>query len=224
MEDNKPADGDNPDAHINTPGSVITPEEFAKLKGDFTTVVDELKELRKKNQELAASAEKPAEAPKVDNNDIGTQVASIVHELRKQEKEAEAKNNKTIAFEKFVSENKDFHPDNDPTGLKRKALEEKLSRFNTNGLESISDFYSVVGEASILLQGNDTHVNTSKEINNPYTSTGFPKVAPSGLKVSSLTPKEQKLVDQGFTTEEKLKKLKVSQPSFYNQLMERVND
>ena len=223
MEDNKQAEGQNPDANINTPGEGITPEKYAKLEESLNNVVDELKELRKKNKELAdaAAPQKPIEEPKETIKDT---IVSVFKEIREKEKESEAEKNKELAFEKFITENKDFHPDNDTTGLKRKALQEKLSRFNTSGITSLGDFYSVIGEASILLQGNDTHANTSKEINNPYTSTGFPKVAPSGLKVSSLTPKEQKLVDQGFTTEEKLKKLKVSQPSFYQQLLERVND
>jgi hypothetical protein len=223
MEDNEKAEGLNPDANIDTKGGEVTPEEVNELKTNLKNVVEELKELRKKNKELAdASIITPPD--KEPEEDETTKIVKVFNELRKQEKEIEAKTNRQVAFEKFIAEHKEFHPDNDITGLKRQALEEKMNRFNTSDVTEIGDFYSVIEEASILLKKNDNSSNTSKEINNPYSSSSFPKVAPSVLKTSKLSAKEQKLVDSGQVTEERLLKLRETQPSFLRQLLERVND
>ena len=196
----------------------ITPEEAKLLKESLGNTVEELKVLRKKNSDLAEELKKKSETVVPTEE---TKVAEIVKKVLTEEKMSSAQSAKKQAFEKFITEHKEFHPDNDPTGLKRQALETKLSRFNTESITDLAEYYEVIEEAQLLLTGNDNQSNTSR-VNNPYSSTTQNRMTPKPIVTDKLSPKERKLVERGSATEEQILKMRVNKPSYLNSLLERV--
>lgn len=202
-------------------------KEVTELKEKLTNVVEELKKERQEKgmyKELLDKAKETPESPKTPDAEVD-KIVNVVKEVLNQEKASKAKTNKQVAFERFITENKEFHPENDITGLKRKALEDKIARrFNTDGLSEVEDFEQVIREAHILLKNNDSSFEVSKEVKNPYSTTPVSKTTPTVKDDKNLSVKEKKLIEQGSITLEKLLKLKETRPEFLEGLLEYVRD
>lgn len=208
-----------PEENANPSGDeTITPEEAKELKEALKNVVEEVKDLRVKNRELSEKIkpETPPVVPPVDD------VTEKIKQVLAQEKMSSAEANKKAALEKFITNNKEFHPDNDITGLKRKALEDKLSRFNLSGMYSEEEFVGVFEEANLLLKRNDNSSKASME-QNPYSATPISKVTPPKVD-TELSPKEKILVERGSATKEQILKLRLEKPSYLASILERVRD
>lgn len=207
------------------PIEIVTDEakEAAKVKEQL---VEELKELRLKNgilNDLLKSKEPEVIPPK----EPVTDEEKLEVLLDKKLKEREASNaqaNKKAAFEKFVTDNKEFHPENDSLGLKRGLLEKKFAQFNTETLLTIDEFYSVIGDSKKLLVGNDNQLDISKGDPIPYSQAPTPKGIPPAKKVEDLTPKELKLAEQTGRTKEQILKIKLKHPDFLADLLTRIRD
>lgn len=197
-------------------------KEFAKVNSQL---VEEIKELRLKLGITEGLLKSKDEVPP-DPNKVLTDEKKLELLLEKKLKEKEAlgaQANKEAAFKKFVAENKEFDPSNDPTGLKRDALQKKFNRFNTDGLSSVEEFYSVIGEAKTLLLGNDKPIETTRETN-LYSNPGKTNNIPSGKRDEELTPKELKLAQQTGKTKEQILKLKMKNPEYLETLLDYVRD
>ena len=165
-----------------------TKNQITELNSKISNVVEELKKEREQKnvyKDMLDSINNKKETPP-ENQEVD-KVKNIIREVLNEENVAKAKTNKQVAFEKFIAEHKDFHPDNDPTGLKREALQKKFNAFNPDGLTTVEDFYSVTKDAYILLRGNDTNADTFKEIPNPYSSTKTSTVTPGESNTSKLS-------------------------------------
>lgn len=199
-------------------------KEVAKVNAQL---VDEIKELRLKlgiTEGLLQSKENKQPESEPNKPLTDEEKLELLLDKKLQEKAAsDAKANKKAAFEKFITEHKEFNPENDPTGLKRDALQKKFDRFNTDGLSSIEEFLPVIGEAKILLLGNDVQVDTTKDIINP-SSFPTPKGNPPAKQDKDLTPKELRLMAQAGTTKERILKLKATNPEYLASLLEFVRD
>ena len=198
-------------------------KEFAKVN---TQLVEEIKELRLKLGITEGLLKDKEKEPVIDPNHVLTDEEKLEVLLDKKLKEKtalDAKANKKAAFEKFVAENKEFNPENDPTGLKRDALQKKVDRFNTEGLTTVDEFLSVIGEAKTLLLGNDKPIEPSRE-QNLYSNPGKLNNNPSGKKDDELTPKELKLAQQTGKTKEQILKLKLKNPEYLEGLLKYVRD
>lgn len=213
----------NPIPEENTDGQgdeTITPEEAKSLKDSLNNTVEELKALRKKNSELAEELKKKSESNLPPEE---TKVVEAIKRVLTEEKMANVKSMKEKTFERFIIENKEFHPDNDPTGLKREALRNKLARFNTDSVSDAEEYFDMIKEAQLLLGGNDTRSNTST-VNNPYSSTPQSRMTPQKIVEDKLSSKERKLVERGSATEEQILKLKAKNPSYLASLLATVRD
>lgn len=190
----------------------------------IANLVEELKELRLEKgiiQDLLDAKKTEEEKPKVGSDE--EKITQLVEKTLKEKESLNAKANKKAAFEKFVIENKEFHPENDAAGLKRQALEKKFNQFNTGELTSIDEFYSVIGDAKSLLTGNDNRSENQRD-KNPLPNPPTPKSDPSGKVPSELSPKEIKLMEQTGRTKEQILKIKKSHPDFFEELLEHVRD
>lgn len=199
-------------------------EKLEKLEKDNTSMVEELKAMRNKlgtaEGLLKAQTDKKLEVEKPKDLTEDDKIALAVKKVLDDKDASNAQANKKAAFEKFVTDNKEFSSENDPTGLKRNALEEKFNRFNTEGLSTIDDFIAVIGEAKTLLTGNDKPLETPKD-KNPYPNSA-PKSSPEGKEEEELTPKELKLAETTGRTKEQILKLKNSDPDYLEGLLEFV--
>lgn len=203
----------------------ITDEKDKEVAKVNTQLVEEIKELRLKLGITEKLLEDKKETPP-DPNKVLTDEEKLEALLDKKLKEKaalDAKDNKKSAFEKFVSENKEFSPENDPTGLKRDALQKKFNQFNTDGLSNVDEFISVIEDAKKLLLGNDKPIETSKEFN-PYSNPGRSNNNPSGKRDDELSPKEMKLIQQTGKTKEQILKLKAKNPDYFESLLQYVRD
>lgn len=208
----------------------MTEEEIAALKAknaqleaDKIALVGETTELRKsradKETELQLAKEAlVAAAEKNNQNPEEAKIAEVVTKVLSQEKLGQAERNKKAAFDKFVAENKEYHPDNDPGGIKAKALETQFNRFNLNGLVEVDDFMKVIGDSNNLLRGIDTPRQPSTQV----PSSPHSVVAPSSQQVSELSPAEQALIERNGMTQEKYLALKAKMPDFAAALLATI--
>jgi len=226
MEYKKNQDGtDELDEQGNPIPVTITDEgkESAKVQAQL---VDEIKDLRLKlgisEALLKDKEEKKPETPPGELTDE-QRLEALLDKKLNEKAASDAKANKKAAFEKFIAENKEFNPDNDSTGLKRDALQKKLDRFNTEGLFSVNEFLTVIGEAKTLLLGNDNQADTTKD-KNPYSNPQRSPNTPEGKRDEGLTPRELKLAQITGKTKEQILKLKLKNPEFLAGLMDYVRD
>lgn len=203
-------------------------QKITKLEESNANLVDEIKNDRIKRQEkdeeielLKTTIKQSVVSANADPEE--SKIQNVVNQVLEANNVSRAKQNKTVALEKFVTDNKDFHPDNDPTGLKRAALEKKLKSFNTDGITEIEDFVKVIGDAKTLL-GQDTSLqsSTEQEIKNPYSSTSKGASSPKEALDKDLDPREQKLIKQSGYTKEAYLALKVKMPAFVEGLLKNV--
>ncbi len=199
-------------------------KEVAKEKENL---VNEIKDLRVKlgiTEALLKNKEEkpPTPAPNVPLTEE-QKLDALLDEKLKQRDALDAKANKKAAFEKFIIDNKEFSSENDPTGLKRNALQEKFNRFNTEGLTKVEEFLTVIGEAKTLLLGNDSTVDTTRN-RNPLPNPPRSPNNPLGKPDESLTPKELKLAQQTGKTKEQILKLKLKNPEYLAGLLAYVRD
>lgn len=198
-------------------------KEAAKVNAQL---VEEIKELRLKLGVTQGLLDAKEKEPEIDPNKVLTDDEKLELLLEKKLKEKDALNaqaNKKAAFEKFVAEHKEFDPENDLTGLKRDALQKRVNQFNTDGLKTVEEFLSVIGDANKLLQGNDNTVETTRE-QNLYSNPGKVNNSPNGKKEEILTPKELKLAQQTGKTKEQILKLKLKNPEYLEGLLKFVRD
>ncbi len=207
-----------------------TTQKIAKLEEEKNNLIGEIKDDRKARQELKEKIEVLEGKIKepVDTKTVTTEedkINSVIEKTLASKEASRAKLNKDIAFEKFITENKDFSPDSDPGGLKQSALKDKLERFNTNGLTEVQDFTSVIRDAEALLVNVDTHTKTPTEtvVNNPYSSTQKTNITPPVVEDKELEPKELKLIEKEGFTKERFLKLKETNPGFMRQLLGNIS-
>jgi len=199
-------------------------EENATLKEQLNNVVEEIKSMRVSNRELKeenVELSKPKEVTPETKDPDTEKVSAVVKAVLEEEKASRAKSNQVTALEKFIAEHKEFTVDNDPTGLKRDALVRKLKIFNTQGLESTEDFYSVIEDANRLLGNVDTKPKTDDVID---TSTPTPDQTPNTVVSKVLTPQEKKLIDRIGWTEDKFLKTKAKRPDYVADLVAEIRN
>lgn len=173
-------------------------------KTQLDSVVAELKELRQKKVDTGVSTE-----------DVDKK---IVEALQARERE-DADRNWSKAQELFIAKNKEFHPDNDPGGVKKAALDRELKLLNRNGLTTIEDLTTILDKAKILATSNVASPVVQVRID-PSLPASHPD--PKSTDASNLTPKEQRLIEQMGWTQERYLKLKAKDSSFVEKTLRNL--
>jgi len=203
--------------------------KVVKLETEKSNLVAEITTDRTKNREAITAKEAEIETLKgllKEASDKNTQapteeekIAQVVKAMLTQKEGETAVLNKKSAFEKFVNEHTEYHPDNDPGGLKRSALEKEFNGFNTGGLFEVDDFVTVVGKADRLLRDTDT----SRQPDSTYVpSTPSSGTAPKSTPVDQLSQGEKELIARNGWTVERYLKLKTSMPGLADTLLSPV--
>lgn len=174
-------------------------------KAQLDAVVEELKQLRLKKVQDGASTV-----------DVDKKIADA---LRSEEQKQTSKN-WDKAQEEFFAKNKDFHPENDPGGLKKAALDKELKFLNRDGLTSIEDLIGVLNKARTLATSNhSSNVEPVRIDPSIPRSSPEPRSAPG----NDLSPKEQRLIQQMGWTPERFIKLKLKDPDFVEKTLARTS-
>jgi len=203
-------------------------QEIANLKSVNAGLVDELKNDRQTRQGLKDKVEtlETALTQSVEANADPEEdkIKDVVVGVLADKDASRAGLNKKAAIEKFVIENKEFHPENDVGGIKLAALERKLAQFSLEGVSEVNDFLRVIGEANTLLGRKDTAPESTieKEVKNPYSSTPQSTIAPTIKEDETLTADEKRLMEQAGFTREKYLELKEKMPRYISKLLESV--
>ncbi len=196
--------------------------EGANQDEDKKNLIEEVKKLRTERATYKELYEKEA-SQKKDEDKEPNAVAIEVEKVLKEKELSRAKDNKKSALDRFISEHKEFHEDNDIAGIKQQALRAKFEMFNTEGLVEVEQFYSVIKDAYRLLAGVDKQPETIKE--NPYSSTSpnfsFKK---NDGEQSKLTGKEKILAERNNWPDEKIIKLREKHPDMLENLLQFVRD
>lgn len=185
---------------------VFVPTENEQMvpKSQLDAAVSELKEIRQRKVDIGVSTE-----------DVDKKIAEA---LKLREKEDVDKNWQK-AQEGFIAKNKEFHPDNDPGGLKKAALDRELGLLNRNGLTSIDDLTTILEKAKILATANVTSSVVQVHLD-PSLPASHPD--PRSSDANNLSPKEQRLIEAMGWTAERFLKLKTKDPVFVENTLRRT--
>lgn len=206
-------------------GKTLTPEEVTsaiangeKAKNDLTGVVEELKTTRSAKQQIQDEKDKLELALKAKEQGITETPEETVKRLLSERDKSTAAANKQKAEDKFKNLNKEFHPDNDPGGIKFKAVMDKInSRFSTSNLTSEDEFLDVYKDAFKLIK--DAPREQGKDYNpNAFTPNGGTP-PPREVNAGGLSDKEKKLIESLGWSEDRYKKTKASNPDFVDSLL-----
>ena len=182
-----------------------TVEELtAQLAETKTGMTEQIKDLRKKLQE--ALLVKPAEQPPTNESDVEKAVRQVLEKNRK----GEAERNRIDALNRFWISHKEFHPDNDITGLKNEALMASLKRLNTTGNYSTEAILKDFEDAHRLMSNNQS-TQAKSDLNKIASTTSTPG-SPTTTEGSKLSPEQEKLRKEKGWTEEKYLKMKAKYP------------
>jgi len=194
---------------------VVVPETNGAVvpKSQLDAVVAELKDLRAKNAQ--------AGVPTVD---VDKKIAEAILARDRQE----ADKNWTKAQATFVAKHKEYHPDNDPQGLKKAVLDRELNLLNRAGLTSVEDLEAILEKANTLVVASVGNPMQQVRID---PSTPRVTVEPHATDQTKLTPKEQRILEQlqnlGASatpwTEERFLKLKAKDPGFVERALAQTN-
>ena len=204
-------------------GGEPKPSNTGTEPATLDAVVAELKEIRKERafykEAFESMMKKPEETPAPEQKPEPTEVEKTVLSVLQQQEAARVKAMKQATLERFFTENKEYHPDNDPTGLKRQALVNKLAMFNTDGILTESQFLSVITDANRLAGGSGSQTKIDKDIN-PYSVTPTSQ-SPGGqpTKDSDLSDVEKAMLQRTGYSVEKYRTLKEKNPDFVKQLL-----
>ena len=115
----------------------------------------------------------------------------------------------------YPQRNKEFHPDNDPGGLKWAVLQKEFDGFNTGNLTSETEFQIVLNKAKRLVTQREEGTVTETLPNDTTIAPTTPKVRVD----SKLSSEEQRVLKQLDWSEERYLKVKLAQPDFVRTLL-----
>lgn len=187
-------------------------EERDNIRNELIAMREERRELRQKVEQYESNNSGGNQA-----TDNQADVTQVVESLLQQKEQERAKQNRRKAFEKFVIDHKEYHPENDSTGLKRERLENEFSKFNLNGVTETEDFYDFIKKANTLINPSGS---TERKTVNPYPTDPSSTSADQDVRDPyALTKEEKNLAQKTGWTEEKLKDLKKKDPEYLETLL-----
>ena len=178
-------------------------------------LVEELKDLRKKNAELRGKLEgnSEVEKPKVDPSNIAEAVKQALAEEKKLESEMAITSAKESALNKFKELNPLYNSSNDPDGTKFKVIENEFKNFNLSNAKSEEDFATFLNKAAVIagvdIKEEAGSVSTPSHSPTPGSTPG---VANTGA-VASLSKEDKAKAQAKGYTEERYAELKAKFPN-----------
>lgn len=216
----------------------LSKEEHEKLLKDLEeaktatgNVVEELKTMRseKAAEEEAKKAleEKIAELEKAGTPEdveltpekVRQMASEQASEILRQAEEDRKKVAKDSVEQRFKETHNEFHPDNDPGGIKYAAFQRELSRFNLGAMQ-VEEVQKAYEDAYRLMEGNNTRPESANP-DNP--SEPVQPSTPPTADPNTLTIQEKNIVQETFGGDtERYLKLKAKDPDFVEDLLQHA--
>ncbi len=208
--------GDNPEDNKQTP------EELEELKALLEqerlakeNLVNEIKEIRSKKQELEAKLEEKKES-KPEGEETPEEIVNRI--LRERDSQS-IKNELSQAELDFKKEHKEFLEENDPGGLKYQKYKDTLAKFNLSGLRTKDEVKQRMSEAYDYMN----RPVKAQPINNYQGSPSNPGTPASTDTGPALNPGESKLLEQLGWSKEKFMEQKAKRPHYIQGLLRNIN-
>ena len=203
-------------------------DEHATITQDKSNLVDEIKNIRKQKTEaeealVAKEAETtppaPAEGEDLNAETVAQVAGETVKRILTEKAEIDARLNKESSLSEFKLDHKEFHPDNDPAGIKFAALEAKIKMFNLNNAQSISDFDNILTSAYALLKKEDS--SPDEEVTPQPVDPGSGGDQPVEVDSTNLTEKELRVIRTTYDGDkEAYLKARAKRPDYVARLIE----
>lgn len=195
-------------------------EEFAQTKEALANVVEEIKDLRtSKNEEIEELKKKIKEDGDSNDNDDSKKLEKLLDEREKREIEQ----NFQSALESFKISNSSFNPSNDVGGIKFKAFEKELSKFNLSNLKTKEDFSSRLKEVYSFMNRNTPKKEEGDDFTSSFASTSKSQMDVNTLDDVQLTDKEKKLLKFNNLDIQAYIKMREKRPAYVNSLLKFID-
>ena len=197
--------------------------KVTELEAAKTALVGETTDLRKARQDKETEIETLKNLLKeaTEKNNLAPEdekIAAVVTRVLGSKEQERAAANKKSALEAFVNKHKEYHPDNDPGGIKKAALERELANLNPwNTAVEVGELTAVIEKANTYLRGHDTPRQDAN--GNPILTPPNNPTPPKTTPDDELSPREQQLIDRNGWTKEKYLGLKAKMPDFVDSLL-----
>lgn len=198
----------------------VKTDALTKAEADKNSTVAELTSLRTAKQEVEAKLVIAESKLKPDDSSQGTVEEQV-------EKALAAKDAKKIvelqgtAETKFKAAHSEFHPDNDPGGIKYAAFLKHKARINLTGLTTEDDILEAYDDAFLLMKKDESKVEGTNF--NPYAhSSKNSSSEPKGSVNNKLSSKEARLIQDLGWTEERYLKIKTSRPHYVETMLSHI--
>lgn len=191
--------------------------KIARLEAAVNALTDSIQNLRAKKAMEALEGEgqspdlTPDNKPKSEVDDVDKKI----QEYFKRERESAKRVNKETALKNFFEKNKEFHPENDITGIRYQSLIKSLSRINMSSSNSVEDFYKDIEDAARLSGLIKENPKQDAPIINKEASMSDTATPPKSTVVIKLTPAQEKIRQESGWTVEKFVKLKTKYPHMF---------
>ena len=173
-------------------------------KSDKFGIIEQLKEVRRAKQEAEA---KSLGKPEI-TQPIGDVTELKVKEVLKKEREILTQENRVVALHKFWEKHPEFNSENDISGIKMDAVNQKLRRINSSAY-AVDDILQDYEDALQLMTPKNTTVKSNL---NPFASTSPTPTNPLQTDKSLLNPIQEKLRQTKGWTVKKYLEMKAKHP------------
>lgn len=183
-------------------------KRLANLEQDKANLVSEIKELRAKKD------------PSIDATLVEDKAKEIVNKILSEESGKKSANERVVAEEEFKQKFKEFHPDNDPSGIKYTAFQKSLQRINLSGLKT-SDEYKEAFEDAYLVMNKQSIKNGSYSNQSDFNPEMGGNIR--SVDADNLSPKEMKLIKQQGMDKAQYIKMRDKRPAYVRELLNWIN-
>lgn len=198
--------------------------QITELTTKLNNASGELSENRQKKQEIEGERDalklKLQQLTETKSPEGQESTDDIVKRLLSERDNQTALENRRTAEIRFKESNKDFHPDNDPGGIKFAAVMAEFNSFNTSGARTIEDFITFFGKAKTLAGFQE---KAPERTIAPYASSPSSTTSPKAGDGYQLTSKEREIIQRLGWTEEKYIKLKNDKPNYVASLLRNLD-
>lgn len=195
--------------------------KIAQLEQDKLALTGELTDnrpkLRDANEQIELlKTQLTAAVQKNDANPEDKKIEDVIRRVLGNKEQVDADKNRKAAFDQFISEHKEYSPDNDPGGVKKSALEREFGNFNLTGLVETTDFKARIEKADRLLRGST--IRETENGNEPNSSGPSSTTAIEPENSTKLSPREKEVIERNGWTEAQYLSLKTKMPGYVESL------
>lgn len=205
--------------------------EALKVKAEATDkIIEELKEVRKSRAEDRAALDALLKDKK-DEDDAEeakpaiavVDVKKTVESLLEAREKAKLSNVRVDVLNKFKNSKVEFNEANDPGGIKFKAYEKELSKFNLDNIQDAEVFQERYDDVYLYMKRKESRQDSNQ--NNIYAGTNQHSGAkdPQTTDTNTLSKPEMDLINKQGWSKERFLKLKAKQPTYVTSLLRHLN-